>query len=476
MRYRFFQILALVLLVLWAAMVWAGPCVLNKAELSILGLINQARRDPAAMALRVGLAPDQILATRPELAHIFANGLHPLAFSPKLQAAARGHATDMAAQGYYGYESPEGLAPFDRVKATGYLAVAVKESLGMLSFLNYMGLEEASWGLFSNMYTQELTGDSGELKILAPDVEDVGISVVSARFSLQGYPSNVYISTCDFGKSKVSQIARELMALIDQARANPLGVAEDLGMDPEELIEQFPELAEVFHSGLPPLAWDERLFDAAYMHGQDMLERGYFSHITPEGLGWEERIEQAGYPASSSGEAMALLVFTDEREAREVAKSLFERIFRREFSETRNILNPEFKEAGVAFVRTVPGQLDDESSDFAPFFNYLLVVNLAAPIEPGPSAIVGNVYEDKDHDGLYDLGEGLAAAVVAIGETGADPVCELTDGAGGVEMALGAGDFVLSVACPDGSPISEGFPLHLGDENHGFFICVAPGE
>ncbi|MFE1591842.1 CAP domain-containing protein [Nocardia sp. NPDC058705] len=40
---------------------------------------------------------------------------------PRLAAAAQGHADDMAARGYFGYSSPEGLTTADRVAAVGYV-------------------------------------------------------------------------------------------------------------------------------------------------------------------------------------------------------------------------------------------------------------------------------------------------------------------------------------------------------------------
>jgi uncharacterized protein YkwD len=46
---------------------------------------------------------------------------------------------------------------------------------------------------------------------------------------------------------------------------------------------------------LPPLAWDETLQGLARAHSEDMANRGYFKHVTPEGLTPMKRLEQAGY-------------------------------------------------------------------------------------------------------------------------------------------------------------------------------------
>lgn len=47
--------------------------------------------------------------------------------------------------------------------------------------------------------------------------------------------------------------------------------------------------------GLRQLQWDDRLNVIARDHSEDMTERGYFDHDTPEGLGPTERATKAGY-------------------------------------------------------------------------------------------------------------------------------------------------------------------------------------
>jgi uncharacterized protein YkwD len=46
-------------------------------------------------------------------------GLPPLAGDPALSAIAQNHAEDMARRGYFEHESPEGMDPFDRLRAAG---------------------------------------------------------------------------------------------------------------------------------------------------------------------------------------------------------------------------------------------------------------------------------------------------------------------------------------------------------------------
>lgn len=48
--------------------------------------------------------------------------------------------------------------------------------------------------------------------------------------------------------------------------------------------------------GCAAVAVDARIERAARKHSADMAERDYFSHDTPEGVGFEERIRDEGYP------------------------------------------------------------------------------------------------------------------------------------------------------------------------------------
>jgi uncharacterized protein YkwD len=59
--------------------------------------------------------------------------------------------------------------------------------------------------------------------------------------------------------------------------------------------------------GLPVLEYETRLQTAAQRHAKDMVERRFFAHETPEGLGPEDRALNAGYPTKhySSGENLA---------------------------------------------------------------------------------------------------------------------------------------------------------------------------
>ena len=57
--------------------------------------------------------------------------------------------------------------------------------------------------------------------------------------------------------------------------------------------------------GLPPLVADSRLAEVARRHSQDMLDRGYFAHLSPEGAGLPDRLRAAGIQTRHSAENLA---------------------------------------------------------------------------------------------------------------------------------------------------------------------------
>jgi uncharacterized protein YkwD len=48
-------------------------------------------------------------------------------------------------------------------------------------------------------------------------------------------------------------------------------------------------------TGCPRLVWDHRLAEVAKAHSDDMLVRKYVSHVSPDGVGFEDRLNMAGY-------------------------------------------------------------------------------------------------------------------------------------------------------------------------------------
>lgn len=95
--------------------------------------------------------------------------------------------------------------------------------------------------------------------------------------------------------------------------------------------------AERQKAGCPPVTNDKTLRSVALAHSEDMAERNYFSHTSPEGEGPGDRASAAGYDAYS-GENIALGYGTAEAVVKAWMKSSGHR---------ENILNCTSTEVGV---------------------------------------------------------------------------------------------------------------------------------
>src|SRR5262249_23945619 len=89
-----------------------------------------------------------------------------------------------------------------------------------------------------------------------------------------------------------SAVEQVFLERLNDARANPAAYGATIGVN----------LGNVAPS--PALAFDPRLVDAARGHSQDMNDRNYFDHNTPEGLTPWDRMTNAGFPWVSAGESI----------------------------------------------------------------------------------------------------------------------------------------------------------------------------
>jgi uncharacterized protein YkwD len=386
----------------------------DEMEALLLEWINSARANPLEMAETVGLDPDQVLADLPELYDELTQGLAPLRPDSALAGVARSHTADMLENDFYGHDSSDGSTPADRILKAGYVSEITDESLGVLGFFNFIDPSDAVFRIFSTLYRGELNPKRTRPRnILAPEFRDVGIGFGAGKLTLQGVPFNVYLATCDFGAPMMSDLELGLLELINQARERPLEVAESMGLNRDEILENLPELADILLYGLAPLTFNEDLYGAAKNHALDMTENGYFSTTSLDGREVQDRFREQGYDPVEAGESLRILVTVDERDPREAAASCFEKLFRRELdpsTEDRNILNPAFKKAGVSFTTAVPVEDPDGEQDrlYAEYHTAMLVGDFGLSMEDeGSPHLKGRVFIDWDGNGLYNLGEGM---------------------------------------------------------------------
>lgn len=306
----------------------------SEAEMLFFGWINQARENPLSMADSLGMDKGKILADLPDLHDILTKGMEPVRFDERIYKAAYSHALDMIERVYYASESPQGNTVADRMFSYHYFPVKSGESLGMISFVNFMDSRKAARLIFENMFREELKPDAVARNILNPEMKDAGVSLRASLFKLEGSSANVYVGVCDFGSEDTSQIELSLAAMLNHARKYP-------DTDQSEFFSNSEDRPA------PDLLWSEKLHAAAKKHISDVTGRIYFSNISPEGYGPLDRAYAEGYNSIFIHEAMGAVVLSDRFvHPAEAAQVLYEEMLK---NDKDALSDSRIKDAGVGF-------------------------------------------------------------------------------------------------------------------------------
>ncbi len=100
-------------------------------------------------------------------------------------------------------------------------------------------------------------------------------------------------------------------------------------------------------AGVEPLKVNQNLVNAASTKGEDMIARNYFAHDTPEGKRPWQWIDRSQYDYVVAGENLAMDFTSAE---------MVQAAFMKSPSHRKNILNPKYKETGMAVLH---GSIDD---------------------------------------------------------------------------------------------------------------------
>lgn len=434
------------------------------AEVLLFDLINEARSNPLDAVASLGLDPEEVLENLPQLADIMTEGLPPLVWDERLYSAAAGHTADMLEGGYYSNQSPDGREVADRIREAGYEAVVARESLGGLTFNNFMDSRAAAEKIFENMFLDELDPAREEPRhILSLYLKDLGVGIDTGKMTVGEKTYSVYLATCDFAAplpepESLEAVEREFLHLINQARANPLKVAAAYGVDLDALASEQPYLYSLLMEGFAPVAPDMRLFQAARDHSEAMATGNFFSHESEDGTGYEDRILASGYEAVLAGEALSRVRTSDYPDPRSAAEALFGKIFLRELDpfseEERVILHPDLEHGGVGIA------LGEMGSSGNWDMYYLAVCDLASGNGPVGSRLLGVVHMDRNGDGLYNPGEEVKDKPIIV--YGAR-LHLMTDELGGIDSELNPGGYwVVLFSQTEPLQIQE---IHVGAKN-----------
>lgn len=99
-------------------------------------------------------------------------------------------------------------------------------------------------------------------------------------------------------------------------------------------------------NGAVPLCVQRNLMHSAQGHAEDMLERDFYAHETPEGLTPADRISRAGYPCATCGENNNRVggIYGEQPDAEDL-RAAFEG-WMESPGHRENLLNPDFREVG----------------------------------------------------------------------------------------------------------------------------------
>ncbi|MCX7930620.1 MAG: CAP domain-containing protein [Chlorobi bacterium] len=247
-----------------------------------------------------------------------------------------------------------------------------------------------------------------------------------------------------------------LLEYINRARANPPAEGDRLATttDPD-VVQSYQyfsidrnQVRSQFQSypARPPLAFHPRLIQAARGHSQDMQRNDFQDHIGSDGSTPGQRLQRAGYTASAYGENVFAYANSMWH-----AHCGFNVDWGADNQQTlghrRNIMNFDgqtiYTEIGIGVV-----QDNNPSTRVGP---YIVTQNFGRGSD---TYIVGVVYRDRNGNGFYDIGEGLAGVTItpsrgnyyAITSTSGGYAIPVTGLTGSITLTAQGGGIVASKA------------------------------
>jgi Domain of unknown function (DUF4114)/Cysteine-rich secretory protein family len=200
--------------------------------------------------------------------------------------------------------------------------------------------------------------------------------------------------------------AEELQILLDTSDGDVQYALEYYGVNLETLRKQWATLVPV-----SPLAWSSQLHDAATAHNLEMIDQKRQAHILPGEVSWNQRIANAGYQATFSGEnlyaAAQSPIFAhtglaiDWGQGANSIDGIQSPAYHRS-----NMMSNLVREVGISAI---------EDNNIAPLGPLVVTENFATRNAiSGKAWLLGVAFDDQNKDGWYQAGEGLSDVTVEI--------------------------------------------------------------
>lgn len=224
-----------------------------------------------------------------------------------------------------------------------------------------------------------------------------------------------------------------MLELVNRARANPVAEAARLGVDLTAGLTS-GELAKLLPT--EPLALNDKLTLAARLMSEDMAVRAFFDHVNPDGKDPTDRAHAQGY-SYSAGENIAAGYTSIDAAHKAWLESLGHR---KNVLSLHESFDENFKYTEFGFGGYIPPK-----GSSAPYVSYYSQEFGYQGLNPS-EYVLGVVYDDRDADNFYTMGEGLANVRVEVRQRVAgEPVVAsyTTDIAGNYQIAVTPGEYDL---------------------------------
>jgi cysteine-rich secretory family protein/hemolysin type calcium-binding protein len=244
---------------------------------------------------------------------------------------------------------------------------------------------------------------------------------------------------------------QELLEMVNRMRTNPAGelklLIHSTDKDTNESLDFFnvnqTVLAQQFAKlkAVPPLAWNAELRNAAITHSKAMLAADEQSHQVSGEAGLADRIDNAGYHhLSSAGENVFAYATNMFHAHASFAIDWGDDVngIQNPPGHRDNMMSAAYREVGIGLVDAPAGHQTGPilvTQDFASHYNF------------GNPWFLGAVYNDKNHNGAYNAGEGISGATITLnGASGKFSATSMS--AGGYQVRVPGGAYSVTAKSP----------------------------
>jgi len=284
----------------------------------------------------------------------------------------------------------------------------------------------------------------------------VAISVFTVLMLIAfSFPSGLFAGTVRasvlYDSGDPTPAEQLVLEYINRARANPVAEGQRLGIDIHEGLSE-PGLV----GPRSPLAMNKILLGIARAHSRDMYNLNYFSHNDPNGTTPFDRMTHAGYDYLIAGENMAAGVGATATELEDLMMVDAGTPGRPHRVNLLDLLSPYpcadpsciYSEVGIGYYQGATPNGNGLSS--------LITEDFGTAANAGPF-LLGVVYDDRNHNNFYDIGEGISGVTITSGGS----YYAVSSSSGGYAIPIGAsGTITVTASNPEFSPVTKTVTLN----------------